>query len=472
MADVYIYTDSSGVITTDTSVIQTEVQQEYKNAFGDNLNTDPNTPQGILITTETAARTAVADNNAAIANQINPNLSGGIFLDALLALTGSYRIPGSPSLVYATIAGVAGTVIPAGSQASETTNGAVFETTQQVVIPGEGILYNVEFQSVVYGAIPCAAGDLTQIVSSILGWETVTNPDAAVAGTAEQSDTSARNLRQVTLAAQGMGLAEAIISALYLTPGVTSLTFQENTESTTQVINGVTMVPHSLYTCVAGTASALDIATTLTNKKSGGCAYNNGLGIQIQQPVTNQFSGQTITVLFDEPSIVNVEIQVTVTTLSTVQDPTTAVQDAILAYAAGEIPYMPGFTVGTAVSPFQLSAAIVQQISGIFVQEVKVAIITFTQQGTLTTGTPNVSGMTYTTSITPGMPVTGSGIPDGTTVLSITDANNIVLSNNATASLTTTLTFTEIPVLQTTEIPISVWQQAATKRAYITVIEA
>lgn len=472
MADVYIYTDTTGVITTDTSVIQQEVQDEYKNAFGSNLNVDPDTPQGILITTETAARTAVADNNAALANQINPNLAGGIFLDALLALTGSYRIPGSPSLVLATIAGVAGTVIPAGSQASETTNNAVFATTQQVVIPAEGVLYDVEFQSLIDGPIPCSAGTLTQIVSGILGWETVTNPADATTGTAQQSDTAARNLRQVTLAAQGTSLAEAITSALYLTPGVTSLTFQENVSSTTQTINGVSMVPHSLYTCVAGTASSLAIATTLTNTKSGGCSYNNGLGIQVQQDVTNQYSGQVIEVLFDRPSIVNISMQITISALSTVQDATTAVQNAVVTYADGEVPYMSGFVVGAPVSPFQISAAIAQQISGVFVQSVQVAIISFTQQGTLTNGSNIVSGMTYTSSISVGMPVSGEGIPTDTTVSSITDDNNIVLSNNATESLETTLTFTKNPVYQTTEISMAVWQQAATQTAYITVSEA
>ncbi len=95
MADVYDYIAETGVIMLETGVIQTEVQAEYQAAFGMDLNTAPNTPQGILITTEVLARTAVADNNAALANQINPNEAGGVFLDALLALTGAYRSPGT-----------------------------------------------------------------------------------------------------------------------------------------------------------------------------------------------------------------------------------------------------------------------------------------------------------------------------------------------------------------------------------------
>ena len=472
MTDVYTYINSTGVITTDTSTILTSVQDEYLSLFGTNLNVDPDTPQGILITAETASRTAVADNNAAIANQINPNLAGGVFLDALLALTGSYRSAGAPSLVLATISGVEGTVIPAGSQASETVNNAIFATTIAVIIPVGGTLTNVEFQSIVDGPITCGAGTLTQIVNGVLGWETVTNPAAAIPGTLQQSDVAARLTRTNTLAAQGTGLAEAITSALYLTQGVTSLTFRENVESTTQVIDGVTMVPHSLYTCVAGTASSLDIATTLTNTKSGGCSYNNGLGIQIQQPVTNQYSGQIITVLFDKPSMVNIVMTITVSELSSVQDLQTAVANAVVAYANGEVEYMNGFVVGAAVSPFQIAAAITQQIAGIFVQDVQIAISSFTQEGTLTNGSAVVTNMTYTSSLTPGQPVTGTGIQAGTTIFSVDSATQITLSTTATASVVSIMTFGKSLSYQTTEIPIAIWQQAATQTGYITVIEA
>ena len=99
MADVYDYILTTGVIVSDTGVINEEVITEYQQAFGSDLVTTPNTPQGVLITAETAARVAVADNNAALANQINPNVAGGVFLDAIGALTGTYRTPATPSTV-------------------------------------------------------------------------------------------------------------------------------------------------------------------------------------------------------------------------------------------------------------------------------------------------------------------------------------------------------------------------------------
>jgi hypothetical protein len=64
-----------------------------------------------------------------------------------------------------------------------------------------------------------------------------------------------------------------------------------------------------------------------------------------------------------------------------------------------------------------------------------------TQSGTLTSGMNTVSGLSETRSLRVGDPISGTGIPGGTTIASIVDVNDITLSNNATATGTFTLTF-------------------------------
>lgn len=59
--------------------------------FGQDLDISPETPQGVLITMETENRDAIVRNNAELANQINPDLAGGVFLDAIWALMGGAR---------------------------------------------------------------------------------------------------------------------------------------------------------------------------------------------------------------------------------------------------------------------------------------------------------------------------------------------------------------------------------------------
>ena len=246
----YQYLEPSGVIVPDTSALLQQVQEEFQAAFGTDLVVTPDTPQGALITAETIARTAVVDNNAALANQINPNIAGGVFLDALLALTGVERTPQTQTLVAnVTVTGVAGTVIPQGSVASTDDGGNQFTTAADVTIPSGGST-QVNFYSAAHGPIPCADHALNTIVSAILGWETVDNNAASTPasvttlGLQTQSDQQARVYRQNTLAFNGISLPEAITSALYATPNVTSLTFQENVAATTATINGITMIGH------------------------------------------------------------------------------------------------------------------------------------------------------------------------------------------------------------------------------------
>lgn len=480
MPDVYTYVTDSGTIVPDASAIQSQVQQEYISAFGDDLNVvTPGTPQSLLIAVESLARIAAADNNAQLANQINPNIAGGVYLDAIVALLGASRTPATSSMVNCTLTGVSGTSIPAGAQISDA-NGNLYELVATTVIPLSGTIASVPFRSVLTGDVPGAAGTLITIVSNILGWETVTNPTGATLGTNTQSDAQLRSVRLGLLAAQGASTAEAIISALNAVPGMASVFFQENTNSSTTTIPptsgdvvGVPMVRNSIYACVAGTSTNAAIGAALTAKKSAGCAYNTGFGIPQTVNVTDPFSGQVIPVKFDFAAQVTIAVQVTAHVYGNVGDPVTAVQNAILAYAAGQIPGEPGFVVGASVSPFQLAGAINILAPGIFVQEVQVGVFSFTQDGTVHNASTTVDGLTYNSAIVPGMTVTDTlgKIPNGTTVASLSGSNAIIITpSGATGNATEILTFAPASVsYQTTEIPIQIFQNAITFKELISV---
>lgn len=223
----YQYLTPQGVIVPDTSEILAEVQSEWQQALGADLIITADTPQGVMITAEAIARNNEVKNNAAVANQINPNIAGGVFLDAIGLLTGIQRAVQQPTVVTGvTLAGLAGTTLPVGAQAA-TAAGDIFQLTQSVTIPVGGTTTG-NFQSVQFGPIPCASDALNVIITAVLGWETVNNSNAGVLGTTTQSDQAFRAFRLNTLAFQGLSLAEAITSALYNVAGVDSLSFREN----------------------------------------------------------------------------------------------------------------------------------------------------------------------------------------------------------------------------------------------------
>ena len=374
----YDYVTTTGLVVPDTSGTLATVLGWWTSAFGADLSVDPSTPQGTVISTEVTSLNATINNNAAVANQINPNYAGGIFLDAILALTGTQRVSATQTTVAGvTVTGVSGTTIPIGSQA-QTAAGDLFATTSTVVIPSGGTT-TVNFASVAYGVIPCAISALNTIVTGVLGWETVNNSVAGVNGTTTQSDQQARAFRQNTLAFQGISLAEAITSALYATAGVTSLFFQENTASTTATINSIVMVPNSIYACVEGGTNNA-VAAALLENKSSGCAWNGGTTVGVVEPA----SLQTYQVLFDRPSQVGILVEATVHNISAAQ-----VQNAVLAYASGTVTDpagnasgLSGFNVGSAVSPFEIAAAISIQNPQGYVSLCEVAVY---PSGTLAT---------------------------------------------------------------------------------------
>lgn len=365
MAD-YQYLNDTGVIVPDTAEIQAGVEAEYQAAFGEELTVNPETPQGILIAAEVLARSEVVENNAAVANQINPNIAGGVFLQAICALTGLEPPVATFSLVQGvTLTGVASTVVPAGSIA-KTDAGDQFQLISEVTLDSDGSGTG-DFQALTAGPVPCAIGELDSIVTEVLGWETVTNAAAAILGEDSPSDEALRQLRQNTLALQGSSLVEAITSALYDVPGVKSLAFRENIAATSQTIDGILMVAHSIWACVQGGTDE-DVATALLATKTMGANWNGAVEVEVTEPA----SGQDYTVKFDRPDEVTIYAEVRVKAGTATGDVQTLVRDALIAYAAGEVDGYAGFVVGAPVSPFEMAAAIAAQIPGIFITKVGV----------------------------------------------------------------------------------------------------
>jgi len=371
MSDPYEYINSTGTIIPDTSEILTGVNVEYQTAFGADIQLSPDTPQGVLIAAETTARAEVVQNNAALANQINPNIAAGVFLDAILALTGMQRTPATQTQVAnVSLSGVAGTVIPEGTQA-QTAAGDIFYTLSPVTLAANGQA-TVNFASVAYGPIPCAIGALSTPVTNVLGWELVNNSVAGVVGQTTQSDIGARALRSNTLAFQGVSLAESITSALYNVAGVQSLFFQENIQSSTQNINGISMVANSIYVCVNGGANT-DVASALLENKSSGCAWNGNTSVSIIEPT----SGQIYTVLFDRPTPIEIVIQVT-SANAALSD----IQTGVANYIAGNVANYPAWSVGGDISAFEIAGALLSQYPYMIINQVQISYAASIEFGT------------------------------------------------------------------------------------------
>lgn len=393
MANQFI--DSTGVILTDTSDILATVQGEWTSALGSDLITTTDTPQGVLIAQETQARADVMNNNASLANQINPNIAGGVFLQALFALFNQPIPTATFTVVNATLTGVNGTPVNAGTLAS-TAAGDLFQLVAPVVIAGSTPCI---FQALVAGSIPCGAGALTniEISTAVLGWETITNVSAGTVGLDILSDAQIRTLRNNTLGANGVSSVMAQVSALYLVPGVTSLSYRENETNLAATIDGIYLLPNSVWACISGGANA-DIGSALLAGKTAGAAWNGSQSANVIEPA----SGQTYQILFDRPALVSLIARVTLSQGTSNSNLLVTAPQAVVDFANGLISGEPGFIVGANASPFDLAAAIAEENPGVKVRKVELSIasvgiyqtteiaIALNQQATITLGAVQV----------------------------------------------------------------------------------
>ena len=95
----------------------------------------------------------------------------------------------------------------------------VFELVTAVTSVGAGN-YAATFRAVTAGPTPVAIGTLTERVTSVAGWNSVTNAVVGTQGTAVETDTSLRKKRIDELAGSGNGTPDAIRAAFLKVDGV------------------------------------------------------------------------------------------------------------------------------------------------------------------------------------------------------------------------------------------------------------
>ncbi len=211
----------------------------------------------------------LADNDLlaeAVYNSFNPNGAIGVQLSRLVQLNGIKRIAGDYSVVNLLIVGTIGTVIPAGKVVGSLNDTQQWLTTTQVTIPASGqITVNAEPSE--KGPIAAASGTLTEILTPIFGWLTVTNPLKAVVGREEETDEQLRARRKYSTSFPGQSFVDAIYAALANANGVRLCRVYENDTLVTDA-NGQTA--RTIHCVLEATTSDADIAELIFINKPAG----------------------------------------------------------------------------------------------------------------------------------------------------------------------------------------------------------
>ncbi len=293
----------NGVITVDTVDIQTEFQEAYKRALGADLNLDAGTPQGQLILNDTAMYTAMQQEVVNIANNYSVFFATGHALDVAGMRYGYYRKQGVATVVIAQITGSAGTTIASGAVAASGDN--KFKLLDTVTIPTGGTV-NAQFQAMETGPIACPAGTLTEIITTTPGWDTVNNAAPGIIGYETESDNAFRErITANMLQKRARSALGAIVDNIAALPQVRSVIGRENVRNVQATVDGVSMLPHSIYLAILG-GNDMDIAHVIAEQKTTGAATNGNTTVSYRDPDLNFVYQYQI----ERPTAVTINVQV------------------------------------------------------------------------------------------------------------------------------------------------------------------
>ena len=210
----------------------------------------------------------------------------------------------------------------------------------------------VTFECTTTGAITPAIGDLTDIVTTYAGWDSVSNNVPANTGREAESDTALRQRWNNSLYTRSMGMTDSIASALLTLNGVTSAYVYENDQDTTDADG---RPPHSIEAVVNG-GEVDEIGLVIWQKKSAGIDTYGSESVSI-----NDSQGFPHTIHFNRPIVVPIYLDIAVTEYPEEALPPNAqtmIVDAVINYGNT-------LTVGNDVILQRFMGAIYQNVPGI-----------------------------------------------------------------------------------------------------------
>ena len=322
------FNNQTGLVAEETSVVRARIAQEWKNAFATDprlpvLDTNPETPAGQLIDGQTALASEKDNDMIYIANMFNPKNATGVWQDALAAIYFLNRKIALPTYVTCQVRGAYGTTIPYGALVQDV-NGYTFLNTSVVVIGSSGTA-NIYVRCTETGAVEVAPNTVTQIVTTVPGWDSVTNPSAGVTGRDEESQAAFENRRAGSVGKNSHGAVASIYGTIADLNNVVAVLVLENTTNTDKTIKGVTLAGHSVYISVYG-GDNTDIARAIYNKIDGGVG-TQGNTMLTYNPASDNIADQPdalYTYYIERPDTVETAVKVTVS-----DDETTGLTNAI-----------------------------------------------------------------------------------------------------------------------------------------------
>lgn len=288
----------TGFIYKPYTVIYTNLSDGMKIAFGSDLDTSIDTPNGQLIGLFAADVAELWQQENAIYDAYNPNAAFGVSLTNIGVLTYTPRQTQSRTVVPVVITGDVGTYLPAAVVRISTEGVAhQFHFLTDITIPISGEI-TTQAEADDYGPIIAPAGTLNVINTPITGWTSVINLVDATPGRNTDTDPGFRLRRNASTASASQNTEDALAAALRAVNGVTDAIVLVN-DLNEPDING--FAPHSITVVVEG-GEDIEVAQTIYGRKTSSIPTNGDTQIAVSNnagfPILIKFFRQEIVPIY------------------------------------------------------------------------------------------------------------------------------------------------------------------------------
>src|SRR3954468_14846502 len=191
--------------------VQGWLQTAFREIYGQDIYIEPDSQDGQLIGILSKAFHDAYSTIGSAYNAFSPTTAQGIGLSRVVKINGIRRKIPTKSSVDLRIVGWAGTVIQNGIVDDELGN--VWDLPSQVVIPPEAELI-VTALARAWGEIRAAPNTITHIQTTVRGWQSVANPEAATVGMPLEDDSMLRVRQSLSTALPSRSMFESLVGAV------------------------------------------------------------------------------------------------------------------------------------------------------------------------------------------------------------------------------------------------------------------
>jgi uncharacterized phage protein gp47/JayE len=298
-------------VTVDTlTEVFNRLAQEYRDIYGQDINLDPDSPDGQRVGIEAKAIADVQAFALALYNSLDPDLARGVGLDRIIKFCGITRRPATRSTWDIVVTTSQALTLDAGYAILDDLGQEWFLLQSADLVAGAN---TVTFRARDFGAVENTAGAQLEQATVVLGVSSLQALVDPTVGVSEETDGELRQRRNRSLQNPSYSTTGGLYARLANTAGVLDAQVYEDDTDTYDAVRDIEA--HTVWAIVEG-GTVEDIAETIAKNKTGGTRLKGDV-TQVYSETRIRPDGSTFvvphTMRFDRPTDVPLYINVTAT---------------------------------------------------------------------------------------------------------------------------------------------------------------